>query len=160
MARYAITRERNLRGLGRTFSFVPRRRTLRGLGQTSDIDIVTGLPCDDPRANCGPFEQTTTIPAPTTLGPPPGFFTSPAPIIPAPVTVPVIPPTLVTPIPGGALQLPNIVFPSSGGTARPLAPPTGWLDQQLIPGLSNTTLVLATIGTVLLFSMTGARRRR
>jgi hypothetical protein len=168
MARYAVTRERNLRGMGTTYSFVPRR-TLRGLGQTSDsdIDVVTGYPCDDPRANCGPLEPTTMIPAPTQLGPPPSFFTFPAPIIPPARPQPVPPAPIITqplPIPTAPSPIaisPTIVFPSGGGPTRPpgTAAP-GWLDQQLISGFPNKYLALGTIAAVLFMSISQSGRRR
>jgi len=168
MARYVQDRRRTLRGLGTTFSFVPRGRTLRGLrglgDDSTDIDVVTGLPCDDPRANCGPLVpapttpiDTTMIPAPTTLNvPPPSFFTSPKPIIPAPVVTQVQAPTF-TP----SIVPPSIVFPS-GGTTRPLvtAPPSAsWLDQEMIGGVPNKYLALGTVGAILLFGMSAKRRR-
>src|SRR5713101_5527702 len=90
MAAYAITRQRMLRGMGATYSFVPRRRTLRGMGDSTDIDVVTGLPCDDPRANCGPEAPAlgpSALPLTSpfaweTPAPPPFVFTNPRPIIP------------------------------------------------------------------------------
>jgi hypothetical protein len=161
MARYAITRERNLRGMGTTYSFVPRRRGMRGLGQTStDIDIVTGLPCDDPRANCGPLFPTTTLPAPTTLTPPPPIYLPPIPVPPPPTNLPPpSPPVMSFPVPGG--PLPTIVFPSGGAgvTARPLAAP-GWLDQQTIPGISNKFLALGLGFGLLLMAGASSRRGR
>lgn len=157
MARYAITRERNLRGMGFTYSLVPSRRGLRGLGQTTDIDLVTGLPCDDPRANCGPLQPTTTVPAPETLGPPPGFFTFPAPIIPPTKPVP-LPPAPVITAPPSAPSF-SIVFPSQGTIApAPAVPAVSWMDQQTIAGLPNKYLAF---GAVLLgFAMASAKGRR
>jgi hypothetical protein len=152
MARYAVTRVRNLRGLGTTFSFVPRRG-LRGLGQTTDIDMVTGLPCDDPRANCGPLEPTTTIPAPTQIGPPPSFFTFPSPIIPPSKPVPLPPAPVITPS-----FAPTIVFPSGGTVAPTTMPAASWLDQQMITGVPNKYLAIGTIAAVVLLGM-GKRRR-
>lgn len=145
MARYAITRERNLRGMGFTYSFLPKRRGLRGLGQTTDIDVVTGLPCDDPRANCGPLQPTTTIPAPTTLGPPPGFFTFPAPIIPPTKPVPLAPAPVIStpPVTGPAF---TVVFPSGGTVApAPVAAPVSWFDQMTIAGLPNKYLAFGAV---------------
>lgn len=195
MAHYAITRERNLRGLGRilartsmsglgvTYSFVPRGRGLRGLGQT---DPITGLPCSDPAAICtgGDYSSPApVIPAPTTvpvpapeIGPtfpttaptlappppppslPPGFFTPSKPVIPPsstmPVTAPVITPSFPSTPPG--IQ---IVFPSGGGTARPLAPPTSWLDLST-GGFPNKYLALFGIGLAFVLSQSAGARRR
>jgi hypothetical protein len=167
MAAYTITRQRTLRGMGTTFSFVPRRKGLRGLGQDStDIDMVTGLPCDDPRANCGPIAPDispsfplSTLPFPTSPPPlPPGAFTPAKPIIPAPVITPVTPPTIApSPI--------QLVFPSQGTVAPPPKyaaplPTASWFDQQMISGIPNSYLALGTFGLVLFVSMSGAKRRR
>lgn len=159
MARYAITRERNLRGMGFTYSFLPRGRGLRGLGQTTDIDVVTGLPCDDPRANCGPLQPTTTVPAPTTLGPPPGFFTFPAPIIPPskPVPLPAAP-VITTPPVTGAPPSFTIVFPSGGTVAPVPMPAASWFDQQTIAGLPNKYLAFGAV--MLGIAMASSKGRR
>jgi hypothetical protein len=170
-------------GLGVTYSFVPRRRGLRGLGQT---DPVSGLPCSDPGANCPPFDYTPPapiIPAPTTvpvtppdlgpsfpatppsLGPqppgptlPPGFFTPGKPIVPPPRTVPVTPPVITPSFPSAPPGI-QIVFPSGGGTARPLAAPAGWLEQTT-GGFPNKYLALFGIGAVFMLSISSGARRR
>jgi hypothetical protein len=150
MAAYAITRERMLRGMGTTYSFVPRRRGLRGVGDdTTDVDVVTGLPCDDPRANCG----ATT---------PPFVFTDSKPNLPARKPITVGPgPNLTVATPGGV----QIVFPSQSTVPpppkfAPAAPSTSWFDQQLISGVPNSYLALGTVGAVLFMSMASAKRRR
>lgn len=161
------TRQRLLRGMGATYALVPRRRTLRGMGQSTEIDYATGLPCDDPRANCAPdisptFPTTPTISLPTPTPPvPPSFFTFPKPIIPAPVVVAATPPDLGPKLPGGV----QVVFPSQGTVPPPpryaaAAPPGGsWLDQQMIAGIPNSYLALGIGGLVLLVSIGGKRRR-
>ena len=148
MAAYAITRRRTLRGMGATYSFLPRRRTLRGLGQdmNTDIDFVTGLPCDDPRANCGPdiFSKAGAV----------------KPILPAAKTTPVAAPYIGPAIPGPV----QLVFPAQATVPAPpkyaALPTVSWFDQQMIAGIPNSYLALGTVGLVLLVSMSSARRRR
>lgn len=170
MAAYVTTRQRTLRGMGATYSFVPRIRSLRGLGDdTTDIDVVTGLPCDDPRANCGPappdigqpvFPGLPPIgPAPQPA-PPPFVFTNPKPIIPPQKIVPVTAPVF-GPLPGGV----QVVFPSQGTLPTPAkfaapAATASWFDQQMIAGVPNSYLALGTVGLVLFLSISSAKRRR
>jgi hypothetical protein len=163
-----------MRGMGRTFAFVPRARGMRGMGDAStDIDFATGLPCDDPRANCAPVAPTFdpgAAPAPLVLTPPPGpamptlppsFFTNPSPAAPPRSTTTNVPPVIgpaVPTVPPGI----QIVFPSQGSTAtaKAAAPATSWLDQQMIAGVPNTYLALGVVGLVLFLSVSGAKRRR
>lgn len=139
-----------LRGMGATYSFEPRRRGLRGLGDDTDVDVVTGLPCDDPRANCGPAA-------------PPLVFTDSKPVIPAPRPITVGPaPTIAPPTPAGV----QIVFPSQSTVPAPPKfapaplPAVSWFDQQMVAGVPNSYLALVTIGLVLFVSISGAKRRR
>jgi hypothetical protein len=75
-----------LRGLGcgqcqQRNSLAGLRGRLRGfrLGDDStDIDVVTGLPCDDPRANCGPVSNPATFPISTVSVPISGTLTQPS----------------------------------------------------------------------------------
>lgn len=176
MAHYAITRERNLRGMGFTYSFLPRQlrgmgftysflprgRGLRGLGQTTDIDVVTGLPCDDPRANCGPLIPTTTIPAPVTLTPPAPIIIPPIPVPPPMTTAPPpAPPTLNLPLPVTG-PMPTFVFPSGGSTALTLAPPppASWFDQMSVLGFPNKYLAMGAILLGIAAAAGGQGRRR
>jgi len=168
MARYAISRERTLRGLGRTFYFQPR---LRGFGDDVSPPDVSSLSPDLVPPGAIPIAQpaapppieTTMIEAPSTLGPPPSFFSFPAPTVPAPTITPVVAPTIApTLAPSAPLQLPSIVFPSQG-PVRPPAPPaptTSWLDQQMIAGFPNKYLALLTVGGVLLLSVLNAKKGR
>ncbi len=169
MAAYVSTRQRLLRGMGETYAFVPRRRTLRGMGDSTDIDMVTGLPCDDPRANCGPAPPDIGLPSIADISPigvpgqparPPFVFTDVRPILPTVKTTPVAAPNIGPGLPpGSSLQ---IVFPSQGTVkyAAAAPPATSWLDQQMIAGLPNSYLALGTVGLVLFLSMSGAKRRR
>ena len=176
-----IVARSTMNGLGVTYSFVPRRRGLRGLGQTDLVDPITGLPCSDPAAL--PCPGVPTIPAPTTvpvtppdlgpsfpstppvLGPappppslPPGFFTPGKPVIPAPTTVPVTPPVITPSFPSTPPGI-QIIFPSGGGTARPLAAPAGWLEQTT-GGFPNKYLALFGLGAAFLLSTSAGARRR
>lgn len=166
MPTYGQIRERTLRGMGRTFAFVPRRRGMRGMGDVTDIDFATGLPCDDPRANCaptfGPMPTPATLPLPSPAGPsvPPSFFTNPSPIIPPVATTPIVPPSIGPAVPAVPPGI-QIVFPSQGSTATAAKPAaTSWLDQQMIAGVPNTYLALGVVGLVLFVSLSGAKRRR
>lgn len=147
-----------MRGMGFTYSFQPRGR-LRGMGQTTDIDVVTGLPCDDPRANCGPFIPTTTFPAPTTLTPPAPVIIPPIPVAPPPTTVALTPPTInVPPVTG---PMPTFVFPSGGSTVLAPAPPAGgWLDQMSVLGFPNKYVALGAVLLGLAAAAGGQGRRR
>lgn len=166
MPTYGQIRQRTLRGMGRTFAFVPRGRTLRGLGDTTEIDYATGLPCDDPRANCAP--TFAPMPAPPSLpiaapaGPsvPTSFFTNPSPIIPPITTTAIVPPSIGPAVPAVPPGI-QIVFPSQGSTATAAAPAaTSWINQQMIAGVPNSYLALGVVGLVLLLSVSGAKRRR
>jgi hypothetical protein len=172
MAAYVMHRQRLLRGMGATFAFVPRRG-MRGMGQvvptdTTDIDLVTGLPCDDPRANCtGPVPVAPDIGqnvfAPNPIAPPPSalspsFWNIPTPVAPKPVVVAATPPTLGPAIPANL----QVVFPSQGTVVPAPAPAVAaapsWFSQQMIAGIPNTYLALGVLGVVL-FSMSSKRRR-
>ncbi len=145
MAAYAITRERTLRGMGSTFAFVPRRRGLSGLGQT--VQPQTGRGC----YYYGPdgftiesVDRNSSVNECTDSG---GLW-NPG-------------PTAAPPNPTPPVQ---IVLPSSAVVPPPpkYAPvaATSWFDQQMIAGLPNSYLALATAGLVLMMSISGAKRRR
>lgn len=163
MAAYAITRQRTLRGMGATFSFVPRRRRgLSGLGDSQtgrgcyfygpDGFTIESVDTQSDVAECtdngGLWNNGT-----------PFVYTDSKPIIPKPVITPVTPPVLPGPAPV------QVVFPSSAKVPPPpkyAAVPvaTSWLDQQMIAGLPNSYLALATAGLVLMISISSAKRRR
>jgi len=138
--------------MGATYAFLPRRRTLRGMGQDiAPPDI--GMPSFPSFAPLVP-----DVPQPA---PPPFVFVDVKPTIPTPVVTPVTPPNLgPSPIPGV-----KFVFPAGGPVPPPpqyaaAAPSAGWLSQQMIAGVPNSYLALATVGLVLFVSMSSAKRRR
>jgi hypothetical protein len=145
---YAITRRRTLRGLGTTYTFVPR--ALRGLGQAP------------PDIGLGPI----AVPPPLTYPeagpqPPASFYTLTPPIVPV-VQGPLAPPPNIfaagpTPIAPGF----QLVFPSQGPSTYSAAamPGVSWLDQTT-GGVSNKYLALGAVGLIFLVSMSGAKRRR
>jgi len=105
----------------------------------------------------GPTEAPPSLPW-ETPPPPPFVFTDVRPIIPPKVITPVTPPDI-----GPGPRPIQIVFPSAGTVAPPAkyaAAPAGWLDQQMIAGVPNSYLALATAGLVLFVSMAGGKRRR
>lgn len=139
-----------LRGMGTTYSFVPRRS---GMGDDlTPPDILGTGPGGPPPIDWGPGPEPPPLP--------PGWFTNPKPILPKPKILPVTPPDI------GPGPRPQIVFPSSSSVPPPPkfaaapAPTAGWLDQQMIAGIPNSYLAIATAGLVLFVSMSGAKRRR
>jgi hypothetical protein len=148
---YAITRQRTLRGMGTTYSFVPRG--VRGMGQLTPPDI--GLP-----PIVAPPELIPPAPGPTT--PPPSFYTLNPPIAPYSPQGPLAPPpNIVAAAPMPTAPGFTLVFPSQGqSTYSPVAPPPGtsWLDQTT-GGIPNMYLAIGTVGFVLLVSLGGKRRR-
>lgn len=171
MAAYAISRQRTL--LGKTYSFVQRRRGVAGLGDAAPtppdfspamnyIDMTTGIAYDYPCPSCGPGflgpaynPLLDPLPSPAK---PPFVFTDSKPTPPRQVITPVTAPNI-----GPGPSPVQIVFPSAGAVSPPAkyaAPAVSWLDQQMISGVPNSYLALATAGLVLFVSISGAKRRR
>jgi hypothetical protein len=147
MAAYAISRQRTLRGMGRTYAF-------RSMGQDPAAPDI-GSPV---------FAPSPPIFSDAQPAPPPFVYTNPSPVIPAPVITAVAPPNIVGTIPGSGVKF---VFPAGGpvpppGYAIAAAPGPGssWLSQQMINGVPNSYLALGTVGLVLFLSVSNAKRRR